>query len=330
MPNGELKADVHLKLKKAKPEQYPEEEFPVRAQFSKDVPTRQFTVQVIGNLIGEECAVLIKATEMEIMNNLRVPKKGSTKVVCYYLLSNASTFFIREPTEVKLCKMSLHDAMNTHDVDKIQSAMDKCLKFRVPVTDDTIAAAEARIEYLRLRTVIVDSVKRRNIAVVNETLGRVVGYRYREALVAEVEKLLAFRKELHSLQGYPQGLPSLREANEELYKLTSPKPSVHNTMKALCILLGYDGNVKDWKYIHKHLKVTPDKLSEMVILKRMEYMSEHSFPWHKMDFKVLQRVYKIIHEYPFEQVKHVSLAAAAIYKWIDKMLNRAKHVLRSQ
>lgn len=43
--------------------------------------------------------------------------------------------------------------------------------------------------------------KRRNIAIVNETIGRVVGYRYREALAVEVEKLLEFRNELLELHG---------------------------------------------------------------------------------------------------------------------------------
>ncbi|XP_060608198.1 uncharacterized protein LOC132760265 isoform X2 [Ruditapes philippinarum] len=328
-PNGELKGDLHFKEKEMErekrmehvkselSEQSQDDDLPVRAQYTKDISSRQFTVQVIGNLIGEECAVIIKATEMEIMNNLRVPKKGvPTKIVCYYLLTNASTFFHREHTEVKLCKSALHDAMNTQNIDKIQSAMNKCLKFKVPVTDDAIAAAEARLEYLILR------------AVVNETLRRVVGYRYREALIVEVEKLWAFRKELQSLEGYPQGLPPMRESIEEMYKLASAKPPVHNTMKALLILLGYEGNLKEWSFIHKQLKVTTDKLSDMGIIRRIEYMTNHSFPWRKMDFKVLQRVYKVVHEYQFEHVKHVSLAAAAIYKWIEKMLKRAKYVLQ--
>jgi hypothetical protein len=54
----------------------------------------------------------------------------------------------------------------------------------------------------------------------------------------------------------------------------------------------------------------------MGILRRIEYMTDHSFPWRKMDFKILQRVYRVVHEYQFEHVKHVSLAAAAIYKWV--------------
>lgn len=96
MPNGELKMDVQIKQSKSKPDQQIRHDCPVRTQFTKDVSSRQFTVQVIGNLKGEECAVLIKATEMEIMNNIRVPKKNSLKVVCQYLLTNASTFFFRE------------------------------------------------------------------------------------------------------------------------------------------------------------------------------------------------------------------------------------------
>lgn len=95
MANGELKDDYQFKQKKAKPEQE-DLAFPVRAQCVKDFSTRQFTVQVIGNLVAEECAVLIKATEMEIMNNIRKPKKETTKVVCYYLLSNAASFYNRE------------------------------------------------------------------------------------------------------------------------------------------------------------------------------------------------------------------------------------------
>lgn len=50
-----------------------------------------------------------------------------------------------------MCKTALHDAMNTTDVYKIQAAVDKCRKFKVPITDDAIAAAEARIEYLTLK-----------------------------------------------------------------------------------------------------------------------------------------------------------------------------------
>lgn len=40
MPNGELRVDVQMKQRKSKPDQQTPHDFPVRAQFSKDVSSR--------------------------------------------------------------------------------------------------------------------------------------------------------------------------------------------------------------------------------------------------------------------------------------------------
>ncbi|KAL4227395.1 hypothetical protein ACF0H5_012838 [Mactra antiquata] len=325
--NGELKVDYEQKSKKSRNKNIEPEEPPVRAQWSKDVANRQLTVHVVGDLEGEESVILIKATEMEIKNNIRVPIKGSTKIVCYYLLSD-NTYISREPTQVKLTKQNLQEALNTNDIGKIETAISKCLKMKIPVTDDTVAAAYSRVEYLKLKRDMLDTIKRRNVAVLNETLCRVVNYRYREALVIEVEKLLDFRAELRDLQGYTRQLPNLREAIEELHMLTHVSEPIHNTIKCLCLLVGFEEKLKDWKYIRSCLKVTADTLNEMVILKRMEYMASNTFPWRSMDKKILDRVNNGIHEYSYEHIKHVNQSAATIYKWIDEMLVNAKKALR--
>ena len=49
---------------------------------------------------------------------------------------------------------------------------------------------------ISLVTEMVDCIKRRNVAVVNETLRKVARYRYRAALIPQVEKLVQFREEL--------------------------------------------------------------------------------------------------------------------------------------
>ncbi|KAH3841268.1 hypothetical protein DPMN_114727 [Dreissena polymorpha] len=302
--------------------------FPVRIQMTKDASTRQLSIQVIGRLDGGECAIVIKATEMEVRNNLRMPRKDSTVPVCYYLLSG-NTVTLREPTEIKLAKQSLQEAMSREDINRIQAAVVRCLRMKIPPTDDEIAAADAKLEYLRLKKDIIDCVKRRNAPIVTETLRKVVNYRYREALVIEVEKLLNFRSELLGLQGYTKELPGIREANEELYKLTSPSPAVHNTLKALLLLLGYKGDTKDWGYIHSQLTLAKDKLNQLTLIKRMEYMSETNFPWGNMDLDTLDNVNSIVHKYTYQHVSHGSQAAATMYKWIDAMLIRARDYFRN-
>jgi hypothetical protein len=48
----------------------------------------------------------------------------------------------------------------------------------------------------------------------------------------------------------------MRESIEEMYKLASAKPPVHNTMKALLILLGYEGNLKVFPTTYKFCQLT--------------------------------------------------------------------------
>jgi len=49
----------------------------------------------------------------------------------------------------------------------------------------------------------------------------------------------------------------------------------------------------------------------------MDYMDSPTFPWQNMDINVLDTVNSTLKKYPFEQVNHVSQAAATVYKWVS-------------
>lgn len=93
--SGEVKADTERQktFSKKSPEEDGEDDFPVRVQISKDHANRQIDMTVIGRMDGGECIVAIKATEMEVRNSLRVPKKNSGTTVCYYLLTANKTVY---------------------------------------------------------------------------------------------------------------------------------------------------------------------------------------------------------------------------------------------
>ena len=55
---------------------------------------------------------------------------------------------------------------------------------------------------------ITDCIKRRNLSVLNGTLLHVLKYRYRAALVDEIEELLEFRKKILAIDG--KALRSIR------------------------------------------------------------------------------------------------------------------------
>jgi len=93
--SGEIKADIELQKARSKGDEVDNEAYPVRVQCSTDHASRQITFQIIGRMDGGECTVVVKATEMEIKNSMRMSIKNSTKSVCFYLLT-ANNVFYRE------------------------------------------------------------------------------------------------------------------------------------------------------------------------------------------------------------------------------------------
>ena len=59
--------------------------------------------------------------------------------------------FIHQPTDVKLAKAALNEALQTDDIGLIKTTLQKCQGMKMSPLDDDIAAAQAKLEFLKLK-----------------------------------------------------------------------------------------------------------------------------------------------------------------------------------
>lgn len=52
---------------------------------------------------------------------------------------------------MKLARSELQEVMDTEDISKMQIAISKCIRSKILERDDEIAAAEAKLDYLKLK-----------------------------------------------------------------------------------------------------------------------------------------------------------------------------------
>jgi len=101
-----------------------------------------------------------------------------------------------------------------------------------------IAVDRLTVTYLCcLLSEIFDAIHRRNYRVISDQLMKVSKYRHKGALVEETRRIFALRNQLRRLLVFPQYIPELRHAGDELIYMNDPPPEVHITMGALFLLL---------------------------------------------------------------------------------------------
>ena len=74
--------------------------------------------------------------------------------------------------------------------------------------------------------------------VIRQTLKIVSLYRNQDALTKEIKEVKELEEDIVALRGFARQVPKLEEANKEIVALKHAPSEVHNTFKALLVLLG--------------------------------------------------------------------------------------------
>ena len=83
-----------------------------------------------------------------------------------------------------------------------------------------------------------DSLHRRNIRIIDETLAKVSTYRYKAALGFKISRVFELRKRLVQLGSLGELVDTLKGAAIELANILEPIPAVHVTMAAVMLMFG--------------------------------------------------------------------------------------------
>ncbi|XP_045176045.2 lim and transglutaminase domain protein ltd-1-like [Mercenaria mercenaria] len=242
--------------------------------------------------------------------------------VCNYLISTLA--YTPERANVRNTKRKLKEVVEApveprrwkEKLKNIQSCIQKCKKEKVPDSDDEIITANAMVWFLFLKGMLRDCVLRRNPHVIRKTLDIVSLYRNRDALTKEIHEVKEIENDIVSLNGYTRQVPKLEEANKEIVALKNAPEEVHNTLKALLVLLGEsEYYLEDWAYIQSRMKASIHT-NETSVLGKMAHIQRQD-----IGQDLLKKALSILHRYDEHQVRKVNSDAHSFYLWIEHFTN---------
>ncbi|XP_053384822.1 lim and transglutaminase domain protein ltd-1-like [Mercenaria mercenaria] len=242
--------------------------------------------------------------------------------VCHYLVSTLA--YTPERANVKNAKQKLKEVTEApvepqrlkERIKDIQFCIQRCKKEKVQDSDYEIINANEMVLFLICKDKLRDCALRRNLHVIRRTLQIVSLYKNRDALTVEIEKVKGIEDEIVALNGFARQVPKLEEANKEIVALKNAPDEVHNTLKALLVLLGEsEYYLEDWATIQSRMKASTHT-NETYVLGMMKRIQKQ-----EIDQDRLQRALEILHEYDEKQVRTVNSDAHSFYLWIENIIN---------
>ncbi|XP_060608177.1 uncharacterized protein LOC132760255 [Ruditapes philippinarum] len=312
--NGELVDKTKKKRKKG--DIFPENntDYTTYAECERDDLKKQLKITVQIPHEGEFVLVIKASSAVKDVDG-KITAVNDAVDVCVYLLRTSDDPH-RENVPQKLARKELIRSMQGTSSNVIKQAVDKCLKVKIDKNDGDIAAAQTKAEYLTYRKAVFDAIHRRNFRIINEELLKLSKYKHSGALASEIRMLFTLRKQLNMLIELTKHIPELQRAAADLVQIEEPSPEVHITMGALFLLLEEpDKYLDNWEFIVKQFKSDKKQGGESPIIRKMYLVAEMYPPKNTR-----RKINTLLTEYSFEQVKHVSTAAAKFHVWVQKVM----------
>lgn len=210
----------------------------------------------------------------------------------------------------------LRKATAGNDIEALEIAMEKFEKQHLDDCGDYTKAKE-RLQFLKLRKDLRDSVRRSHVGVLEKTIAEAKRSQWAGQLSNQIEAAEKKLAHLRELNEYKHDILNMEQTTiSEIHSYKKPPTCVHDVMAATYMLLGHpESKLTDWSDIETLLcSVGRDSLIHRV----------KEFDSNTVDEQTAERVQDILRPHELHAVRQASNGAAAFYVWNNQICEKVE------
>ncbi|KAK7491714.1 hypothetical protein BaRGS_00016970, partial [Batillaria attramentaria] len=203
-----------------------------------------------------------------------------------------------------------------HDIEELEKAIDRFERHHLEDCGDYTKAQE-RLQYLKLRKDLRDSIRRSHVGVLEKTIAEARNSQWAGQLQNQIEAAERKLAHLKELNEYKHDILNMEQTTiSEIHSYKKPPPCVHDVMAATYMLLGHpEPKLTDWTDIETLMcRVGRDSLIHQV----------RDFDSNTVDEQTAQRVQDILRPHELHSVRQASNGAAAFHVWATQICEKVE------
>ncbi|XP_061168884.1 lim and transglutaminase domain protein ltd-1-like [Saccostrea echinata] len=217
------------------------------------------STRVVGNQLCIGLAIPQKG-EFGLQINTKGKEDREFQNVCNYLLEaqeGERKHRTYETASEKKARAELKGSLQSKDPIVIKRAIDQFAKFDLDDKGE-LKKAKDKIEFLTLSKGLRDSVNRRNVEALEESLHQAKSSKFQHKLQSLIQKAEDVLMDLQKTKKYAHEILEMNQVTiTELRNYQTPKPIVHDVMKATFTLLGERQEMlEDWRDVQYLMRRT--------------------------------------------------------------------------
>lgn len=287
--------------------------------FHQTIDGQQLKEYVSHRKIGNQLCILLaipQKGEYVLQINNRWMEEPEFQNVCNYLLEagdgEKKPRNYETPSEKKL-RCQLHESLRSMDPAFVKRAIDQFCKSGLEDSGETQQARD-RLVYLKLSKGLRDSINRRNLEALEESVQQAKSSKFSHKLQPLIQKA---EEEVADLKKTDKHAHDILEMNlltvTELRNYKTPKPIVHDVMKATFILLGERQDLlEDWMDVQNLMW----KIGKEALMKRIENFDKDS-----VDEQLVKVAARCLKPYNEDMAHATSAGCGTFYVWANKIVS---------
>jgi len=212
----------------------------------------------------------------------------------------------------------LINATKGKDVESLEKALEKFEKNRLEDWGEDLSDARDRLELLKLKRDLRDSVRRNHVGVMEKTIERARKSKFVEKLQPQIDATEAKMLNQMELNRYAHDILAMEPGTiSEIHSYHRPPPCVHDVMAASYMLLGHDeSQLRDWTYIQG----MAGRLGKESLITQVK-----EFDTALVEDDTARRVREIIDYHDLDEIRAASNGAATFHCWADSITRKINH-----
>lgn len=249
-------------------------------------------------------------------NSNRTPRDKQTKYHTKSYTDQLDGEVLHEQGYKRRIRNDILNATQGKDIDTIEKAIDKFEKNRMIDCDD-LANAQDRLEFLKLKRDLRDSIRRNHVGVMEKTINVAKESKWRTPLQPQIDACEKKMLNQTELNRYAHDIMAMESGTiSEIHSYHRPPACVHDVMAASYMLLGHDeSQLRDWSYIQG----MAGRLGKTSLINQVK-----EFDTEGVDDHTARRVREIIDYHDLDEIRSASNGAATFHCWADSVTGKIK------